>query len=133
MWYNSDPRYAGSVTGMVGVARAGNIGYTNANKNIIRRPTHHTGKLLLTTAKEEVILSIFEPILFADIAPKNIPIIDTMIVAVVKRRMVLGNFSSIISFTSEEPVSEVKNFACPKSSVRILYMASPSREGVYQG
>ena len=101
----------------------------NANKNIIRSPIHHTGKLLLITAKAEVILSIFEFTLFAAIAPMNIPRIEVMIVAVVKRSIVLGSFSSMIFFTSEDPVSLVKNFAWPKSNVRILYIARPSRGG----
>nr|AIF25021.1 hypothetical protein [uncultured marine thaumarchaeote SAT1000_43_E07] len=88
-------------------------------------PIHHTGKLLLTTANIEVIRSTAEPTLLADNAPKNIPIIDIMIVAVVKSKTVLGIFSSNISPTAEEPESLVRNVACPKSRISILYIENP--------
>ena len=112
--------YEGSVTGINGVALAGKIGYTNANTKISSIPIHHTGKLLLMTAKVEVILSSFEFILLPESVPRSIPISETIRVAVVKSRIVRGIFSSIMSLTSDEPASLVRNFACPKSSVKIF-------------
>ena len=110
---------------MSGVALAGNICQVNANKNIINIPTHHTGKLELIIAKLDVTLSVREPTLLLDNAPRKIPIIEMIIVAVVKRRIVLGSFSRMISFTSEEPASLVRNVARPKSSSSILYIVRP--------
>ena len=76
-------------------------------------------------AKLEVILSTVEPILLADSAPTNIPIIEIKIVAVVNNRIVLGSFSKIMSFTSDDPKSLVRNVACPKSNKIILYIVNP--------
>jgi len=92
IWYNKAPMYPGSDDGISGVALAGNICQVNANRNIINIPIHHTGKLELIIAKLDVILSIIEPILLADNAPKNIPIMEIIIVAVVKSKIVLGSF-----------------------------------------
>jgi hypothetical protein len=117
--------YPGSDDGISGVALAGNIWYVNANKKIINIPIHHTGKLELITAKLEVILSIVEPILLLDKAPKKIPMIDMIIVAVVKSKTVLGSFSNNMSLTSDDPESLVRNVACPKSRSSILYIVMP--------
>ena len=38
---------------------------------------------------------------------------------------VLGSFSKIISFTSDDPESLVRNVACPKSNNNILYIVNP--------
>ena len=70
IWYNSDPIYAGSDDGISGVALDGNICHVNANKNIINIPIHHTGKLELIIAKLDVILSMLEPTLLLEKAPK---------------------------------------------------------------
>ena len=110
---------------MSGVALAGNICHVNENKKIINVPIYHTGKLELIIAKLEVILSIFEPILLLEKAPRNIPMIDVIIVVVVNNKTVLGNFSKRISFTSEYPLSLVRNVAFPKSNNIILYMVTP--------
>ena len=96
MWYSKDSRYPGSDDGMSGVALAGNICHVNANKNIINIPIHHTGKLELIIAKLEVTLSIVEPTLLLEKAPRNIPIIDIIMVAVVNNKTVLGSFSKRI-------------------------------------
>ena len=53
--------------------------------------------------------------------PTNIPIMEIITVADVNRRIVFGNFSKIISFTSEDPESLVRNVACPKSNNIILH------------
>ncbi len=50
-------------------------------------------------------------ILLLDNAPKKIPMMEIIIVAVVNSRTVLGSFSKIISLTSEEPESLVRNVA----------------------
>jgi hypothetical protein len=126
MWYNNEPMYAGSDDGISGVALAGNICQVNENKKIINIPIHHTGKLELMMAKLDVILSITDPILLADNAPKKIPIIEIIIVAVVNSNIVLGSFSKIISFTFDEPSSLVRKVACPKSSNKILYIVNPT-------
>ena len=118
---------------MGGVARAGNICQVNAKSMISSIPTHQTGKLELITAKLDVILSNIEPTLLPDSAPMSMPIIEIIMVAVVKRRTVFGSFSAIISPTLDEPESLVKNVACPKSSNSILYMDSPILCGEYQG
>src|SRR5574340_925121 len=107
MWYSNDPQYPGSVTETSGVALAGNIGYKNAKTKIISTQIHKTGKLLDIIANPDVILSSLEFTLLAATVPKNIPSTDTITVAVVKRSMVLGSFSSIISRTSDEPLSLV--------------------------
>lgn len=103
--------YPGSVTGISGVALAGNIWYANAKTKIINIPIHQTGKLLLMTAKVEVNLSSLEFSLLAESAPRNIPIKEIITVAVVKSKIVLGSFSSRMSFTSDEPESLVRNVA----------------------
>ncbi len=74
------------------------------------------------TANDDVILSIFDPVLLPANAPRNMPIIDMIMVAVVNNKTVLGSFSKIISDTNEDPESLDKNVAWPKSSVIILYM-----------
>jgi hypothetical protein len=125
MWYSKDRKYAGSDDGISGVALAGNICHVNANRKIINIPIHHTGKLELIIAKLEVILSIFEPTLLLEKAPRNIPIIDMIMVAVVNNNTVLGSFSKRISFTSEDPSSLVRNVAFPKSNSIILYIVTP--------
>ena len=51
--------------------------------------------------------------------------IEMIIVAVVKRRIVLGSFSNMMSFTSDDSESLVRNVAFPKSSRIILYIANP--------
>ena len=51
------------------------------------------------TANIEVIRSVIEPTLLPERAPSNIPIIDIIIVAVVKSRTVLGIFSKSMSLT----------------------------------
>ena len=107
--------------------------YVNANKKIISMPTHHTGKLLLMTANIDVIRSVTEPTLLPESAPKNIPIIDMIIVAVVKSRTVLGIFSKSMSLTFEEPESLVRKVACPKSRINSLYIANPILCGEYHG
>ena len=56
-----------------------------------------------------------------------------IIVAVVNSKIVLGSFSSKMSFTSDEPESLVRNVACPKSSIKILYIVKPIRWGEYHG
>ena len=66
-----------------------------------------------------------DPTLLADSAPKKTPIIDMIIVAVVNNKTVLGSFSKIISFTSDDPESLVRNVACPKSNNNILYIVNP--------
>jgi len=58
-------------------------------------------------------------------APRKIPIIEIIIVAVVKRRTVFGIFSNNMSFTSEDPESLVRNVARPKSKIKILYIVNP--------
>ena len=110
---------------MSGVALAGNICHVNANKNIINIPIHHTGKLELIIAKLDVILSILDPTLLLDKAPRKIHITDMIIVAVVNNKTVLGSFSNNMSFTSEDPASLVRNVACPKSNNIILYIVTP--------
>ena len=79
------------------------------------------------TANVEVILSTAEPTLLADNAPRKTPITEIIIVAVVKSKIVLGSFSDIISFTFDEPASLVRNVACPKSKIKILYIVKPTR------
>jgi len=37
------------------------------------------------------------------------------------------SFSDKISFTSDEPASLVRNVACPKSKIKILYIVKPTR------
>ena len=81
----------------------------------------------------DVILSVFEPILLLDAAPRNIPMIEIIIVADVNNKIVLGIFSNNISPTFDEPESLVKNAAFPKSRIRILYIVNPIRCGEYQG
>ena len=116
---------------MVGVALAGKIWYTKEKRKIISIPIHHTGKLLLTIANEEVIRSVTEPTLLLDAAPRKIPIIDIITVAVVNNKTVRGIFSSRISPTFDEPESLVKNVAFPKSRIKILYIVNPTRCGEY--
>jgi len=96
-------------------------------------PIHQTGKLLLTTANVEVIRSITEPTLLPASAPKNIPIIEIIMVAVVNNKTVLGIFSRSISPTLDEPESLVRNVAFPKSSINILYIVNPILCGEYHG
>ena len=81
----------------------------------------------------EVSLSTTEPTLLPDNAPKNIPIIDMIIVAVVKSKTVRGIFSNKISPTFEEPESLVRNVAFPKSRISILYIVNPILCGEYHG
>jgi len=52
-------------------------------------------------------------------APKNIPIMEMIMVAVVKSKTVLGIFSNRISPTLEDPESLVRNVAFPKSRINI--------------
>jgi len=73
-------------------------------------PTHHTGKLLLIMAKDEVNLSVFELVLLPAVAPMTMPISEMMIVAVVNNSIVRGSFSSMISPTAVEPPSLVVFF-----------------------
>ena len=80
-----------------------------------------------------MILSTVEPILLADSAPIKIPMIEIKIVAVVNSKIVLGSFSKIISFTSDEPTSLVRKVACPKSNKIILYIVNPILCGEYHG
>ena len=96
MWYSNARIYPGSDGAIVGVALAGKIWYTKENTKIIRIPTHHTGKLELIIANDDVSLSVMDPTLLLANAPRKIPIIEIIIVAVVKSRIVLGNFSSKI-------------------------------------
>jgi len=103
--------YPGSDGEIDGVALAGKIWYANENRKIISIPIHHTGKLELMIAKLDVILSMAEPALLLEIAPRKIPMTEIMIVAVVNKRMVLGSFSKIISRTSDDPESLVRNVA----------------------
>ena len=60
-------------------------------------------------AKDDVILSVFEPILLPAMAPTSMPIMEIIIVEVVNRRIVLGSFSNMMSPTEEEPESLVRN------------------------
>ena len=125
--------YPGSDGGVKGVERAGKIGYTKANANIISIPTHQVGKLLLKTAKAELILSQKDPALSATKAPTYNPIIDTIIVDVVNNKTVRGIFSIIISRTLEEPESLVKKLDFPRSSVITLIKVLKNLLGEYQG
>ena len=60
-----------------------------------------------------MILSITEPTLLPANAPKNIPIMEMIMVAVVKSKTVLGIFSNNMSPTLEDPESLVRNVAFP--------------------
>ena len=62
-------------------------------------------------------LSVFEPILLLDAAPRKIPRIEIIIVAVVNSKTVFGIFSRSISATLEEPESLVKKVAYQKSRI----------------
>src|SRR5215831_20946097 len=96
-------------------------------------PIHHDGKLLLRIAENELILSEIEPDLSAMNAPRYIPITLTIIVDVLKSRIVFGNLSRIMSFTFEEPESVVKKLDLPRSRVTILTKVLKKRLGEYQG
>ena len=85
------------------------------------------------TANAEVIRSTTEPTLLPAKAPKNIPIIEMIIVAVVKSKTVLGIFSNSMSPTFEDPESLVRNVAFPKSRINILYIVKPILCGEYHG
>ncbi|CAI9831440.1 conserved hypothetical protein [Nitrosopumilaceae archaeon] len=105
----------------------------NARRKIIRIPTHQTGKLELATANAEVARSGAEPALLPASAPSRMPMRDMAAVAVVNSSMVRGSFSSMISETDVDPVSPVRNVACPKSSVMTRYTDCPRRSGEYHG
>jgi hypothetical protein len=75
---------------------------------IISIPTHHEGKLLLETARNEFSLSQAELGLPAKRPPIKRPIIVIINVEDVKSNIVLGSFSRIISLTLEDPESLVK-------------------------
>src|SRR5690348_3220556 len=96
-------------------------------------PTHHVGKLPLNTANAELSLSSTEPDLLATNAPRYKPIIVIIRVEVVKRRTVFGTLSSMMSRTSEEPLSLVKKLDLPKSSVITFKTVLVNLLGEYHG
>ena len=96
-------------------------------------PTHHEGKLLVSTAKNELILSHIEPDLSATNAPVKTPIKDTIIVEDVNNKTVFGSFSNIMSLTLEEPEALVKKCDFPKSNISSFSRVLTKRCGEYQG
>jgi len=89
--------------------------------------------LLLNIADAEVNLSINEPALLAENAPRYIPINVIMTVDVVNNNTVLGNFSIIMLLTFCDPALLVKKSALPRSNVIVLKNFIPRDFGEYHG